>query len=946
MAMASPSPTAPPKVAPQAGVLEGMNPVHFDAKNPLTLFIIQAGIIIIVCHMINYPLSKIRQPRVISEIIGGIILGPSVMGRIPGFKDSIFPQASMTNLNLVANLGLTLFLFIIGLEVDLRFLLSNWKIALNVGIASMAVPFGLGAAIAVGLYNEFKDEPGMVQIDFSVYMLFIGVAMAITAFPVLCRILTELKLLMTPVGVIVLSAGVGNDVVGWILLALCVALVNAGSGLTALWVLLTCAGYMLFLVYGVRPVFVYVLRRSRALQDGPSQVIISLTLLIALGSAFFTGIIGVHPIFGAFMAGLICPHEGGFAIKVAEKIEDLIGALLLPLYFTLSGLNTNIGLLDSGIVWAYVIGVVVVAFFSKFISAALAARGSKMLWRECFTVGSLMSCKGLVELIVLNIGLEARILSTRTFTIFVVMALVTTFASSPLTMFFYPVWYQKKVEAWRRGEIDWDTGKLLDGADGAGDVIQYEKMAAEKIQRMTVYLRLDSMPNLLAFTSLFSGTPDLLAAKQHPSKAISESKETGSTAVAEQTPPQRPVEAYGLRLLNLTDRGSSVMQVSEIESYTAHDPVVNTFRTFGRLHNLAVSGEVLVVPEASFAETLTTRASDSNLLVLPWSETGGMSEQTIIEDSNHKARNKLEASTYTSFVQQTLAQASTPVAILINKNFGGSSGSKNKDTRQRLKLTRTYSNVSLSSTRDKAVTAPIADPSHHVFLPYFGGNDDWTALRLVLQLARNPHVTATIVHFDVPRNEGSVDEKTTITTTAVGEKGHDITTTSTSTSSSREQDAAFFASLRASLPIDIAPRVVFETVTSTSPVKDVIARASIEVGQAPRNAGDLIVLGRNVARNAVLEREEVAKGNHGGSGGGGADEIRNSSSTSAAATLGVLAERVWESKLGASVATLHSDNPGLGSLHRVAPLEEKAVLFALGSSVMTTIKLSNIRIRG
>ncbi|CAA9965549.1 K antiporter 1 [Pyrenophora teres f. maculata] len=894
--MASPTPTSPPKVAPQAGVLEGMNPVHFDAKNPITLFIIQAGIIIIVCHMINFPLSKIRQPRVISEILGGIILGPSVMGRIPGFKDSIFPSASMTNLNLVANLGLTLFLFIIGLEVDLRFLLSNWKIALNVGIASMAIPFGLGCAIAVGLYNEFKDEPGMVKIDFSIYMLFIGVAMAITAFPVLCRILTELKLLMTPVGVIVLSAGVGNDVVGWILLALCVALVNAGSGLTALWVLLTCAAYMLFLVYAVRPAFIYVLRRSRALQDGPSQVIISLTLLIALGSAFFTGIIGVHPIFGAFMAGLICPHEGGFAIKVAEKIEDLIGALLLPLYFTLSGLNTNIGLLDSGIVWAYVIGVIVVAFFSKFISAALAARGSKMLWRECFTVGSLMSCKGLVELIVLNIGLEARILSTRTFTIFVVMALVTTFASSPLTMFFYPVWYQKKVEAWRRGEIDWDTGKPLDGADGAGDVIQYEKMAAEKIQRMTVYLRLDSMPNLLAFTSLFSGTPDLLAAKQHPSKAISESKETTSTSLAEQTPPQRPVEAYGLRLLNLTDRGSSVMQVSEIESYTAHDPVVNTFRTFGRLHNLAVSGEVLVVPEASFAETLTTRASDSNLLVLPWSETGGMSEQTIIEDSNKMARNKLEASSYTSFVQQTLAQATTPVAILINKNFGGSS-SRHKDTKQRLRLTRTYSNVSLSSTRDKAVTAPIADPSHHIFLPYFGGNDDWTALRLVLQLVRNPHVTATIVHFDVPR-EGSVDETTTIT--ATGEKGHEITTTSTKKTCSHEQDAAFFASLRASLPMDIAPRVVFETVTSTSPVKDVIARASIEVGQAPRNAGDLIVLGRNVGRNAVLEREDVGTGNQGGTGGG-ADEIRSSSSTSAATTLGVLAERVWEGRLGASV---------------------------------------------
>jgi Kef-type K+ transport system membrane component KefB len=142
------------------------------------------------------------------------LLGPTVMGRIPHFTETIFPTNAMSNLNLVANLGLVLFLFIIGLEVDLRFLVSNWKVALNVGMVSMIIPFGLGSALAVGLYNEFKDEPGMVDIDFPIFMLFIGVAMAITAFPVLCRILTELKLLMTPVGIIVLAAGVGNDVVG------------------------------------------------------------------------------------------------------------------------------------------------------------------------------------------------------------------------------------------------------------------------------------------------------------------------------------------------------------------------------------------------------------------------------------------------------------------------------------------------------------------------------------------------------------------------------------------------------------------------------------------------------------------------------------------------------------------------------------------------------------
>jgi len=166
-------------------------------------------------------------------------------------------------------------------------------------------------------------------------------------------------------------------------------------------VLLTCLGFTAFLIYAVRPVFIWLLRRTRAIQDGPSQGVIAFTLLLCLASAFFTGIIGVHAIFGAFMAGMIMPKENGFNIKVAEKIEDLIGALFLPLFFTLSGLNTNIGLLDSGIVWAYVIGVCAVAFSAKFIGATAAARFSGMLWRECFAIGSLMSCKGLVELIVL-----------------------------------------------------------------------------------------------------------------------------------------------------------------------------------------------------------------------------------------------------------------------------------------------------------------------------------------------------------------------------------------------------------------------------------------------------------------------------------------------------------------------------------------------------------------
>ena len=213
--------------------------------------------------------------------------------------------------------------------------------------------------------------------------------------------MTELKLLATPVGVIVLSAGVSNDVTGWILLALCVALVNSGSGITALWVLLTAFGYTLLLIFAIKPAFLWILKRTGSLQKGPTQGVMALTVLLALASAFFTGIIGIHPIFGAFMVGLICPHEGGFAIKVTEKVEDLVSVLLLPLYFALSGLSTDLALLDNGITWAYVVGVIAIAFTAKVAGATLAARCSGLVWRESVTIGALMSCKGLIELIVL-----------------------------------------------------------------------------------------------------------------------------------------------------------------------------------------------------------------------------------------------------------------------------------------------------------------------------------------------------------------------------------------------------------------------------------------------------------------------------------------------------------------------------------------------------------------
>ncbi|KAF2721847.1 hypothetical protein K431DRAFT_64651 [Polychaeton citri CBS 116435] len=870
--VSSASATSTARAPHQGGILEGQDPSVYDPKNPIVLFIIQASIIIILCRLLQYPLSLIRQPRVIAEVIGGIVLGPSIMGRIPGFTNTIFPKAAMPNLSLVANLGLVLFLFLVGLEVDLRYLVRNWKIALSVGLAGMALPFGLGVAIAWGLYHQFSDEEGLLPIAFGTYALFIGVAMAITAFPVLCRILTELKLLSTDVGIIVLSAGVGNDVVGWILLALCVALVNTGSGLTALWVLLTCVGYTLFLVYAVKPAFMWVLRRSGALTDGPSQSIIALTLMIALASAFFTGAIGVHAIFGAFMAGLICPHEGGFALKVTEKVEDLVSALFLPLYFALSGLSTNLGLLDDGITWAYVVGVIAVAFCGKFIGATLAARLSGLVWRESFTIGSLMSCKGLVELIVLNIGLQAKILSTRTFTIFVVMALVTTFATTPLTRALYPEWYQKKLAAWKRGEIDWNTGEPLHGSiDVSTDDVALSKAGSVRVRSLMVYLRLDVMSPLLGVVSLLGGKSSA-SEKVHPSQK--KASENGEQALPTGGASKKHVVAHGIRLLELTERGSSVMAVTEAETYNFLDPVLSAFRLLGQFYNLGTSGEVSVVPENAYSSTLLQRARDQvpDLLLLPWSRTGSMSETTDVSVGTN-TDTLYTSSVYATFMDKTLAESQCTTAVFVTH-------AKNEPRSPREKLQRRPSTLSIQSRRDHTptTTPPSAPRSYHIFMPFFGGRDGRATLRLVLQLAETENVTATIVHFEtqgaqavtnaasstdgeieptVIVEESSKMSKTIarVVTSAVMKtkrgKGPVISLTAI-----RSDSATFFALMQRSLPADLIDRVAFETVDvsasnadedDSDPLTEALSRATTEFAllRPEDKAGAMVVLGRN-----------------------------------------------------------------------------------------------------
>ncbi|KAF5364180.1 hypothetical protein D9756_000333 [Leucocoprinus leucothites] len=702
----------------QGGVISGANPASYNPSDPFPLWVIQVVLILFMTHVLSLFLGRLRQPRVISEIIGGIILGPTVMGRIPHFQDRIFPTDSIPLLNLTSTIGLVFYLFLVGLEIDTRVIKRNAAASALVSTAGLVVPLGLGAALAIGIYHEFIDP----SIRFGYFVLFVAVAVGITAFPVLCRILTALKLLDTTVGIVTLSAGIGNDIVGWVLLALTVALLNASSGLTALWVLLCSVGYTLFLLYPIRWAYIWLARRTGSIEQGsPTAAMMTITLLVVLVSAFFTDIIGVHAIFGGFLSGLIIPHENGFAISLVEKLEDIVTMLLLPIYFTLSGLRTNLGFLDNGITWGYTILICVVSFVSKFCACGAAALMGKFNWREAGAIGVLMSCKGLVELIVLNIGLQAGVLDTRTFSMFIVHALLVTFMTTPLVLWFYP----ERVRV-HEGEIlesnHPDPEKSRRRSSSSDDAFK---------TRISVVLdKIEQLPAAMMLSQLMNNNTSKLA----PSSTGSTDEKAGVLEISDNanlpstpSPSCPPIHIDALRLIELTTRTSAVLKSQKADSLLHNDPVVSIFRTFGGLNKLEISATLSVVDYAEYPDAVArrTQESESQLVILPWSrgsasvyesdtlDTARNPFDGVFHKSNVHIQDQTSSVVYSEFIRGVFLKSPSDVALFVDRGFSGGSGSA----------------------------------EHHLFLPFFGGPDDRLALTFLVQLCHNPLITATVLRI-------------------------------------------------------------------------------------------------------------------------------------------------------------------------------------------------------
>jgi Kef-type K+ transport system membrane component KefB len=397
--------------------------------SPSSLFhvLLALAVVILVARAAAILLGRVGQAPVIGEIVAGIMLGPSLLGHVaPEVSKYLFPPGVIPLLGSLSQIGIILYMFLVGLKLDTRQLRRRTSTLIAVSHASMVVPFLLGAILALWLYPRYSSS----EVPFTSFALFIGVSMSITAFPVLARILTDRGLGNTQLGMVALACAAVGDVTAWCLLALLVSTVHATPEDALITVGLT-AGFILVMVLVVRPGAL----RLKTVRDERGELTQGMFLVVCLallGSAIAAEHIGIHALFGAFVVGAIVPHDSALVRDVATRLEDVVTVLLLPSFFAFAGMRTDLNLVIGWDALLICLGIIAVASIGKFGGSTLAARATGQTWRQAMALGILMNTRGLMELIVLNLGLDLGILSPTLFTMLVIMALVTTFATTPI----------------------------------------------------------------------------------------------------------------------------------------------------------------------------------------------------------------------------------------------------------------------------------------------------------------------------------------------------------------------------------------------------------------------------------------------------------------------------------------------------------------------------------
>ncbi|KAF8006140.1 hypothetical protein BT93_K0446 [Corymbia citriodora subsp. variegata] len=673
------------------GEWQGDNPLDFA----FPLLIVQTTLILVVSRFLAFLLKPLRQPKVIAEIVGGILLGPSAFGRNAAYLHRIFPSWSTPILESVASIGLLFFLFLVGLELDLGSVRRSGRRALGIALAGISLPFLCGIGVAFVLRSTVD---GANKVGFGQFLVFMGVALSITAFPVLARILAELKLLTTQVGETAMAAAAFNDVVAWILLALAVALAGDGaeggahkSPLVSLWVLLSGFAFVVFMMVVIRPAMRWVARRCSSEHDVVDEAYIVLTLAGVLVSGFMTDLIGIHSIFGAFVFGLTIPKGGEFAERLIERIEDFVTGLLLPLYFASSGLKTNVTKIQGAEAWGLLTLVITTACAGKIVGTFVTALMFAMPAREAITLGVLMNTKGLVELIVLNIGKEKKVLNDEMFAILVLMALFTTFITTPTVMAIY--------KPARSGGAPTHR-KLRDLSNNNDD------SSKDELRILACLHGPGNVPSLISLIESIRSTRKSML-KLFVMHLVELTERSSSIIMAQRA------RRNGFPFFNLQRRGE------------CHNRVTGAFQAYSQLGRVSVRPTTGISALSTMHEDICHVAEEKRvaMIVLPFHRSWRGEGDEVVEDNvGHGWR---------GVNQRVLKHAPCSVAVLVDHGFQGGSDSPGPDT-------------------------PVVQ---RVCVLFFGGPDDREALELGGRMAEHPGVKVMVVRF-VERPEAGGSEIT------------------------------------------------------------------------------------------------------------------------------------------------------------------------------------------
>jgi Kef-type K+ transport system membrane component KefB len=422
------------------------------ASNFILLLVIQTILILGLSRIMGFLFIRLRQPQVMGEMIAGIMLGPSLFGWLmPGAFKQVFPADSIQYLNALSEVGVIFFLFLIGLELDPKLLGNRGRAAVVISNASIMAPFAIGALLAWFLYPQlFSVTPAP---KFSSVVLFMGAAMSVTAFPVLARILTERNLHRTQIGAVAITCAAVNDVLAWCMLAFVIAVARTAGFGPGLFTAGKSVIYILLMFFLIRPFLKrleLVFERSNRL----SQNMLAIIFVLVLASSIATEWIGIHALFGAFLMGAIMPKGTAFVHALTDKLQDFTVVFFLPIFFAYTGLRTQIGLLDHASLWMYTLLIIVAASAGKFGGSAVAARACKFGWRDACTIGVLMNTRGLMELVILNIGRDLGVITEVVFVMMVIMAIVTTALTTPILYLVRPTADSEAEEAAAREKAE------------------------------------------------------------------------------------------------------------------------------------------------------------------------------------------------------------------------------------------------------------------------------------------------------------------------------------------------------------------------------------------------------------------------------------------------------------------------------------------------------------